>query len=117
MLPQPNIIRTGTGPFAWAGTTTASLMSTLMEGAAELSMWPITRRAITGRPPTVVLMVSVTSHVTFGTLAGMRPTTSRSKSSAISGRRCFHQLSAVVTLAPFFKVRTSGQSGKGLALA
>ena len=39
-----------------------------------------------------------TVHVTFGTLRGTRPSTSRSNSSTISGRRCFHHASAVVTL-------------------
>ena len=73
MLPQPNIIRTGTGPLAFTGTTTAILMSTLMAGWAELSTWPITRRATTGWPPTVVSTVSATSQVTFGILAGNRP--------------------------------------------
>ena len=73
MLPQPNIIRTGTGPLALTGTTTAILMSTVIAGCAELSTCPITRRATTGWPPTVVSTVSATVHVTFGTLSGTRP--------------------------------------------
>ena len=73
MLPQPNIIRTGTGPLALTGTTTAILMSTVIAGWAELSTCPITRRATTGWPPTVVSTVSVTVQVTFGTSAGTRP--------------------------------------------
>jgi hypothetical protein len=43
------------------------------------------------------LTVLVTSHLTFGVFFGVRPYTSRSKSSAISGRRCFHHISADVT--------------------
>ena len=73
MLPQPNIIRTGTGPLALTGRTTAILMSTVIAGWAELSTWPTTRRATTGWPPTVVSTVSATVHVTFGTSAGTRP--------------------------------------------
>ena len=73
MLPQPNIIRTGTGPLALTGTTTAILMSTVIAGWAELSTCPITRRATTGWPPTVVSTVSATVHVTFGTSLGTRP--------------------------------------------
>jgi hypothetical protein len=73
MLPQPNIISTGTGPRAFTGATTAILMSTLMAGCAELSTWPITRQATTGSPPTVVSTVSATRQVTFGTSAGTLP--------------------------------------------
>ena len=73
MLPQPNIMRTGTGPFALTGTTTAILMSTVIAGWRELSTCPITRRATTGWPPTVVSTVSATVHVTFGTSFGTRP--------------------------------------------
>ncbi len=73
MLPQPNIMRTGTGPLALTGTTTAILMSTVIAGWAELSTCPITRRATTGWPPTVVSTVSATVHATFGTSFGTRP--------------------------------------------
>ena len=73
MLPQPNIISTGTGPLALTGSTTAILMSTVIAGWAELSTCPITRRATTGWPPTVVSTVSATVHATFGTSAGTRP--------------------------------------------
>src|SRR5574341_2507509 len=73
MLPQPNITRTGTGPFAWTGSTTADLISSVMAGRVELEACPITRRATTGRPPTLVSTVSATVHVTFGTSAGTRP--------------------------------------------
>ena len=58
----------------------------------------------------VVFTVSATVHVTFGTLAGMRPTTSRSKSSMISLRRVSH-CALVVTLAPLFSVMSSGSFG------
>ncbi|MEI9903368.1 MAG: hypothetical protein WDN06_04875 [Asticcacaulis sp.] len=54
-------------------------------------------------------------HVTFGVSAGTRPYISRSRPSTISGRRCCHHWSAVVTFPPFFRVRISGQSGYGLA--
>ena len=63
------------------------------------------------RPPTVKFSVRFTTHVTFGTFFGTRPRTSRSKSSTISGRRCFHHAAALVTLRPFFSVRTSGRFG------
>ena len=65
----------------------------------------------------LALTVLVTVQVTFGTFLGTRPRTSRSKSSTISGRRCFHHISAVVTFLPFFRVKTSGRFGKGLARA
>jgi hypothetical protein len=32
MLPKPNMIRTGTGPFAFTGSTTAIFTSTVMAG-------------------------------------------------------------------------------------
>src|SRR6266702_1124967 len=48
MLPKPNMIRTGTGPLALTGTTTAILTSTVIAGWAESSACPITRRAATG---------------------------------------------------------------------
>src|SRR4029450_7164627 len=50
MLPKPNMTRTGTFPFAFAGRTTAILMSTVTAGWALLSTWPTTRRAATGCP-------------------------------------------------------------------
>ncbi len=73
MLPPPNIISSGAGPFALTGSTTAILMSTVIAGWAELSTCPATRRATTGWPPTVVSMVSVTVHATLGTSLGTRP--------------------------------------------
>src|SRR5262245_49389040 len=73
IVPQPNITRTGTGAFALTGRTTAIRMSTPISGWAELSAWPITRRATTGWPPTVVSTVSATVHATFGTSFGTRP--------------------------------------------
>ena len=70
--------------------------------------------------PTVAFTVLVTVHVTFGTFLGTRPSTSRSKSSTISGRRCFHHIAGVVTFLPFFSVRTSGRIririGRGLVV-
>jgi hypothetical protein len=86
-------------------------MSTAIAGYEELSTWPTNCFAITGTPATCVLTVCFNSHFTAGTLAGTRPITSRSKSSTISGRRCFHHASAVVTLRPFFNVSGSGRSG------
>ncbi len=66
-------------------------------------------------PPSTPSAFSVTVHVTFGTFFGMRPMTSRSKSSAISGRRFSHHCFGVVTFLPFFSVRTSGIFGNGFA--
>ena len=56
----------------------------------------------------MVSTVFVTVHVTFGTSFGTRPTTSRSKSSMISGRRFSFQIFVEVTFLPFFSVRTAG---------
>ena len=58
----------------------------------------------------VVFTVSATDQVTFGTSFGMRPTTSRSKSSMISLRRVSH-CALVVTLVPFFSTISSGSFG------
>src|SRR5688572_8716112 len=107
----PNIISVGTLPLALAGVTTVIWISTAIAGYEELSTWPISCFAITGRPATCACTVCFSSHFTAGTFAGTRPNTSRSKSSTISGRRCFHHASAVVTLRPLFKVRGSGRSG------
>ena len=107
----PNIIKVGTLPLALAGVTTVIWMSTVIAGYDELSTWPTSCFAITGMPATCAFTVCFNSHFTAGTPAGTRPNTSRSKSSTISGRRCFHQTSAVVTLRPFFNVRGLGRSG------
>src|ERR1019366_2201012 len=107
----PNIITTGTGPFASAGTTSVIWISTLIAGKDELSTWPVSALPITGRPATVSFTVLVTVHVTLGTLFGTRPNTSRSKSSTISGRRWLVHWAAVVTFLPFLRVRTSGRLG------
>src|SRR6185312_2201581 len=107
---QLSMISTGTGPLALAGSTVSAFTSTLISGAAELSAWPVMTAVVTGALPRVSASLAVTDHVTFGTLAGMRPYISRSRSSAISARR-FGHCAALVTLAPFLKVRISGQSG------
>ena len=67
---------------------------------------------MTGYGPTLSLTVFVTVQVTFGTFAGTRPSTSRSKSSTISGRRLSNHISAEVTGCPFFSVRIGGIIGK-----
>src|SRR5215467_3016160 len=64
---KPNIIITGTGPFASAGVTTLIWISTSIEGYDELSTWPLSIFATTGYLPTVVFTVSVTVQVTLGT--------------------------------------------------
>src|SRR5262245_46692603 len=111
-----NMIMTGTGPPALDGATSVTCRSTVMEGYAALSTCPTSCLAITGWPPTLGSDVSgVAVHVTFGTLFGTRPTTSRSKASRISGRRRVVHISAVVTFVPFSSVKGSGRSGKGLA--
>jgi hypothetical protein len=115
--PPPNIIITGTGPFASAGVTSVIWISTEIAGWDALSTRPTSCVPTTGRSPTIPLAVSVTTHVTVGTFAGTRPSTSRSKSSTISGRRRVRHMSAEVTVVPFFSVRISGRSGKGLASA
>ena len=84
---RPNIIITGTGPFAAAGVTRLIWISTVIPGYDELSTCPVIIFATTGIVPTLVFTVSVTVHVTLGTFFGTRPSTSRSKSSMISGRR------------------------------
>ena len=94
----PNIINTGTGVFALAGVTVVIRMSTVIAGQAELSTCPISRLPFAGKLPTSPpVTFETTVQVTFGTLAGTQPTTSRSKSSTISGRRRFHHISAVLT--------------------
>ena len=117
LRPPPNIIITGTGPLASAGVTSVIWMSTVMPGYAELSTWPTSTLPMVGLSPTMPLAVSVTVHVTFGTDFGTRPSTSRSKSSTISGRRCLFHMSADVTFRPFFSVSGSGSIGNGLASA
>ncbi len=87
-----------------------------MSGYDELSTCPTSSLLMAGYVPTVVFAVSVTVHVTLGTFFGTRPITSRSKSSTISGRRCFHHIFALVTFLPFFSVNASGRFGKGFAL-
>ena len=109
------MIITGTGPFASAGVTTIIWISTLICGSDELSTCPTSCFPITGCAPTISRTVFATVHVTDGTFFGTRPITSRSKSSTISGRRCFHHISGVVTFSPFFSVSTSGRFGNGLA--
>jgi hypothetical protein len=71
---------------------------------------PMTRRPTTGTPPTDVLTVSSTVHVTFGTTFGTRPTTSREKSSRSSVRRVSH-CALVATVEPFFSTISSGSFG------
>src|SRR3954453_23798424 len=104
----PNIIITGTGVVASAGVTTVIWMSTVTSGNAALSTGPTTSLPITGRPPTTNLSVRATFQLTFGTLAGTRPSTSRSNASTISGLRSFHQASAVATFLPLSRVSGSG---------
>ncbi len=112
-----NMIITGTGPFAFRGVTSVISMSTLIDGYAELSTCPTNFFSTTGKTPAFESLVLFTAQVTLGTLGGMRPTTSRSKSSTISGRRCFHHCSADVTFCPFFNVSASGRSPYRFAFA
>ena len=70
--PGRNMITTGTRR-ASAGVTRTRSIATSIAGCAELSARPSSFLATTGRPATVVSTVSATVHVTFGTLAGMRP--------------------------------------------
>ena len=104
----------GTGPFASAGVTSVIWMSTVIAGirrVVDVADQLLGRRP--ARPPTVhVARCCVTVHVTFGTFFGTRPSTSRSKSSTISGRRCFHHTSALRDLAcRSSSVSTSGRFG------
>jgi hypothetical protein len=46
-------------------------------------------------PTSPAVTFEITVQVTLGTFFGTRPMTSRSKSSAISGRCCFHHISAL----------------------
>ena len=78
----------GHRPFASAGVTSVIWISTVIAGIRRVV--DVARRAAGRRPVRPAdrpLDVCVTVHVTFGTLRGTRPTTSRSKSSTISGRR------------------------------
>ena len=111
IAPLPNIISTGTFFVAFAGMTSAIWISTLIAGYDELSTCPISCFAITGTPAIDVVTVCFSSHFTAGTMRGTRPKTSRSNSSTISGRRCFHHVSALATVRPFFSVSGSGRSG------
>ena len=113
----PNIIITGTAAVARAGVTSVIWISTLICGQRLLSTWPTICFSMAGSEPTTVLVVLFTLQRTWGTRAGTRPSTSRENSSTISGLRCFHQVLAEVTRLPLLSRSTSGQSGKGLALA
>jgi hypothetical protein len=115
-VPPRKIIITGTGVVTSAGVTSVNCTSTAIDGQAELSTWPTNCLPTTGKLPIVPRALSATVHVTFGTFGGIRPTTSRSKSSTISLRRSGH-IAAAVTLRPSFNVSASGRSGKGLASA
>ena len=112
-----NMIITGTGPFAFPGITSVISIFTLIDGYAELSACPINCFSMTGKTPAFESVLLFTVQVTLGTLDGMRPTTSRSKSSTISGRRSLHHCSADVTFCPLFNVSASGRSPYGLAFA
>jgi hypothetical protein len=112
---RPNIISTGTGPFAFAGVTSVMWIFTLIAGYAELSTCPIRSLAITGVNPIVSRSTAVTVQATFGTPAGTRPYTYLSNNSTISGRRFVRHISAVVTFCPLFNVSGSGISGNGFA--
>lgn len=114
---KPNCMITGTGPAAWAGMVSVSAIVTDISGSEALSTCPANCFVMTGISPFVPEVLLVTSQVIAGMCFGVRPYTSRSKSSRISGRRCFHRLSAVVTRWPFFNLSGSGRTGKGLALA
>src|SRR5437879_8769493 len=112
-----NMIITGTGPFAFRGVTSVISTSTLIDGYAELSTCPTNCFSTTGKTPAFESVVFFTAQVTLRALGGMRPTTSRSKSSTISGRRRFHHCSADVTFCPLFNVSASGRSPYGFAFA
>ena len=80
---------------------------------------PRGRSAVSQSPacePTNSLSVTSTVQVTLGRSFGRRPYTSRDMSSTISGRRCFHHISGVVTFWPFFRVSASGRFGYGFAV-
>src|SRR6185437_9718849 len=97
----PNIINTGTGSLAFAGVTSVIWISTLIDGQAELSTCPTSCFATTGTSPTTRSTAWVViAQITFGAFFVTRPITSRSKSSTIAGRRCFHHISGVVTFFP-----------------
>jgi hypothetical protein len=105
------MIITGTGFIAAFGVTSVICMSTVIDGNDELSTWPVSCRPMTGRDPSDHSSDAVADHVTLGTLRGIRPMTSRSKSSTISGRRCVFQTRADVTFVPFASVSASGRIG------
>src|ERR1017187_7611725 len=116
-FPKPNSMITGTGPLALAGVVNVNSMLTVIAGYAELSTWPTIFLVTTGTSPFFSCVVPVTSQTTLGATLGTRPQTSRSKSSAISGRRLLHQTLADFTFLPFFSTSGSGSFGYGLAFA
>src|SRR5579885_3412857 len=59
----PNIIMTGTGVLASAGTTSVISIATVISGSDELSTWPRSCFPMTDRDATVASAVFVTSHV------------------------------------------------------
>src|SRR4051794_9924475 len=107
----PNIISTGTFSLASLGVVNVIAILTSIVGHAELSTTPCSCFSTTGTSPTIVSRVSTTFHATAGTCWGIRPYPSRSKSSTISGRRCFHHCSEVVTASPLLSASTLGRLG------
>ena len=72
-----------------AGVTRITSMSTSIDGATRVVDATDQPAADDWPPPTTAFRhARVTDQVTFGTCGGTRPSTSRSKSSTISGRRC-----------------------------
>ncbi len=69
----PNIMSTGTGPEARAGSTSVMWILTLMAGYAELSTSPIRSLAMTGVNPMNSWSTAVTVHFTVGTSLGTNP--------------------------------------------
>ena len=108
----PNIIITGTGLLAFAGVTTVIWMSTVISGYAELSTRADQLLADRpARPPTSNVFRPLTVHVTFGTFFGTRPSTSRSKSSTISGPALLPPHVGARDLLAVLERQTSGRFG------
>ena len=113
---RPNIISTGTGPFAFAGVTSVMWMRTLIAGNDELSTSP---DQVLGdhRRKADHLMIDRRSPSTspWAHSAARAHTHTFENISTISGRRLFHHISGVITFCPSFIVSGSGIFGNGLA--
>ena len=98
------------GDSYWPGPS----MLTSMGGKAELSTWPISFFTTTGMPPSVVVVVEATSHVTFGTFFGTLATAHEPRISACAVISVCHEPGCHTIFqeaSPTFKKRFMYMSG------